>query len=290
MKWDLFVRLLDQLPRLARLQLQGLGEPMMHPRFFEMVSHASERGIEVSTNTNLTFLDERRAASCVTSGLAELHASLDAATAPTYESIRIRTSFDRVVHYLRRLMAARRRMDSETPRVRIVCVIMRQNLAELEGLVRLAADLDIPAVFVQHLCHDFHEHSLPEHYQPMRKFVEEQTLLGVDDHVIAVHFERARAAAHDVGIDLRLPVPRSGSNNKSLRCDWPWTVSYIAFDGRAMPCCMVATPDRATLGDVTHESFDQLWNGNEYQSFRKALQSDQAPPVCQSCAIDQGTF
>ena len=32
-------------------------------------------------------------------------------------------------------------------------------------------------MFVQHLCHDFGESSLPEHYRPMREFVQQQTLL-----------------------------------------------------------------------------------------------------------------
>src|SRR6185437_16417552 len=51
MAWDLFVRILDDLPMLTELHLQGLGEPMMHPRFFDMVAYAAARGIVVSTNS-----------------------------------------------------------------------------------------------------------------------------------------------------------------------------------------------------------------------------------------------
>ncbi|HMF36162.1 MAG TPA: radical SAM protein, partial [Isosphaeraceae bacterium] len=69
MDFDVFTRLIDQFPDLEELQLQGLGEPMMHPRFFDMVAHAVRRGIRVGTNTNLTLLNARRAELCVTSGL-----------------------------------------------------------------------------------------------------------------------------------------------------------------------------------------------------------------------------
>ena len=41
MDFNLFTRLLDGFPHLERLQLQGLGEPMMHPRFFDMVALAA---------------------------------------------------------------------------------------------------------------------------------------------------------------------------------------------------------------------------------------------------------
>src|SRR3954452_24766020 len=92
MDFDLFARLLGDFPDLEELQLQGLGEPMMHPRFFDMVALAAARGIRVGVNTNLTLLDTRRAELCVRSGLADLHASLDGASAETYEYIRTRAS------------------------------------------------------------------------------------------------------------------------------------------------------------------------------------------------------
>src|SRR4051812_38179533 len=77
MNFDLFTRLIDQFSTLKELHLQGLGEPMMHPRFFDMVSYAVGKGICVSTNSNLTLLSAGRAEQCVTSGLDTLHVSID---------------------------------------------------------------------------------------------------------------------------------------------------------------------------------------------------------------------
>jgi MoaA/NifB/PqqE/SkfB family radical SAM enzyme len=76
----------------------------------------------VSTNTNLTLLNARRAELCVTSGLHELHASIDGASAETYEHIRVRSHFARIVAKIERLMESRRRMGSVNPRVRMVVV------------------------------------------------------------------------------------------------------------------------------------------------------------------------
>src|SRR3954464_528104 len=55
MDFDKFTGLVDQFPTLHELHLQGLGEPMMHPRFFDMVSHAVSKHVRVSTNTNMTL-------------------------------------------------------------------------------------------------------------------------------------------------------------------------------------------------------------------------------------------
>jgi MoaA/NifB/PqqE/SkfB family radical SAM enzyme len=294
MDFDLFTRLIDQFPDLTELQLQGLGEPMMHPRFFDMVAYAVARGIKVGTNTNLTLLNTRRAEQCITSGLGELHASIDGATAETYEAIRVRSHFDRIVANLERLMAARRRLGSETPRVRMVVVAMRRNLAEFPDLVRLARRLDIESVFVQHLYHDFAESSLPAQYRPMRDFVDHETLLGEDPARIDRIFSEARAVAGELGVDLRLPRtqprPHPPGTPGPERCDWPWRGAYVSYQGLAMPCCMVATPDRAQLGDMARDGAEAVWNGAAYRSFREALSSETPPEICRTCSIYSGTF
>ncbi len=294
MDFDLFRRILGQFPQLERLQLQGLGEPMMHPRLFDMVALAVARGITVSTNTNLTLLNARRAELCVTSGLSELHASIDGATAEVFERIRVRAHFDQVVGNLERLVEVRRRLGSATPRLRMVVVAMRQNLHELRDLVRLARRLTIDTVFIQHLCHDFGESSLPLHYRPMRDFIEAETLLNENLDRIQETFDLARATAQELGVDLRLPETRPRLHPPGTpgpeRCDWPWRGAYVSYQGLAMPCCMVATPDRISLGDMAASDVEAVWNGEKYASFRETLSSELPPEVCRSCAVYSGTF
>src|ERR671935_2445956 len=59
MEFETFTRIIDQFPTLRELHLQGLGEPMMHPRFFDMVAYAAAQGVRVSTNSNMTLLNAR---------------------------------------------------------------------------------------------------------------------------------------------------------------------------------------------------------------------------------------
>ena len=294
MPFDEFTRLVDQFEGLEELQLQGLGEPMMHPRFFDMVAYASGKGIKVSTNSNLTLLNARRAEQCVRSGLEWLHISIDGATAETYQRIRVRSRFERVVGNLAMLLEARRRLGGERPHLRLVMVIMRQNLHELPDLVRLAQDWSMQAVHVQHLCHDFGESRLPAHYRPMREFVEAQTLLNEDPLRIERYFGAARRAADKLGLELRLPRTRPRPHPPGTpgrkRCDWPWSGAYLSYEGLAMPCCMVATPDRINFGSMAENGVREIWNSESYEAFRDQLDSDEPPDICRSCAVYNGTF
>lgn len=294
MDFAAFTVLIDQFSTLRELHLQGLGEPMMHPRFFDMVEYAVARGIRVTTNSNLTLLSRRRAERCVTSGLDCLHVSLDAASPAAFEAIRVGASFERVVGNLRLFAETRAHLHADRPRLHLVTVVMRRNLAELPALVELAHAHGAEELFVQHLCHDFGETSLPAHYRPMRDFVDAETLLGADREQIEATFTAARDRARRLGLRLRLPRPRPrayppGTPGRE-RCNWPWSGAYISYDGQAMPCCMVATPDRYNFGNMAAQGVAPIWDSAHYQEFRARLDSDEPPEICRSCALYNGTF
>lgn len=295
MRYIDFCRIIDQFPDVSELQLQGLGEPMMHLHLFDMVRYAVARGIQVSINTNLTILSERRAEDCVRSGLHTIHVSIDGASAAVYEAIRVRARFDKVLRNLRRLTHAKAQLQSELPHICLVCVVMRSNLSELPDLVRFAHEEGIDVLSVQHLCHDFSESTLPEQYRPMRAFIEQETLLNEDISLVEDFFGLARQTAQALGIELRLPNVRPKRHAPGVtgraRCDWPWRGAYVSYDGRAMPCCMVGTPDRINFGNMADEGVVAIWNNDAYNTFREKLASDDAPPeICRGCAVYAGTF
>jgi radical SAM protein with 4Fe4S-binding SPASM domain len=294
MAFTTFTQLIDQFTTLKDLHLQGLGEPMMHPQFFDMVEYAVQKGIQVTTNSNLTLLGDKQAERCITSGLHSLHVSIDGATPTTYERIRVGSNFDRVISNLERLQLMRQQKQSASPHLQLVMVLMRQNLQELPDLVRLAARYSVDSLFVQHLCHDFGESTLPAHYQPMRQFVQSETLLDTDLQQIEQVFAQARSLAQTLNVDLRLPRLRPKLHPPETpgreRCDWPWQGAYISYQGLAMPCCMISTPDRLNFGNWLQQGVEQTWNGEAYQTFRQQLDSNSPPEVCRSCSIYSGTF
>jgi radical SAM protein with 4Fe4S-binding SPASM domain len=107
-------------------------------------------------------------------------------------------------------------------------------------------------------------------------------------------FDEARQRAHAIGLELRLPRARPRPTLSAVagrqRCSWLWTGGYVSYQGQAMPCCMIATPDRMTLGDVSGASFTEVWNSAAYQDFRDRLASSTPPSICSSCAVYNGTF
>lgn len=294
MSLEVFCRLIDQFDRATELHLQGLGEPMMHPRLFEMIHYAVSRGIHVSCTSNMTLLSPRRAELCVTSGLEALNISVDSADPATYERIRVGSRFSRVEQNVALLQETKQRLQSPAPRLKLVGVLMRQTLPGLADLVRLAHRWGIDDLWIQHLCHDYAEHTLPAEYLPMRRFVDHQTLIGREWSEIQHVFDEACAVAEELGVHLRLPSPRPNPHPPGTpgprRCDWPWVRGYVSYQGLSMPCCTIGTPDRFNFGNMADEGVDAIWNGAAYNRFREELSSEEPPEVCRTCSVYHQTF
>ena len=294
-----FVALVDSLPRLRRLTLQGLGEPLLSPHLVQMVEHAAGRGTSVGFNSNGTLLARAKAERLIAAGLSWLHVSLDGATAATYEDVRhgprMRPrpgQFERVVENLRGLVAARRRARAPGPRIQLVFVAMRRNVEELERLVELAADVGVDEVFVQNLSHDFGD-TAGDSYAEIRRYAEEEAVFGDDRAGAEAAFGRAAERAREVGVELRLPrlaQPAARREPGEPGCSWPWNSAYVTHRGEVQPCCMVMGSDRARLGRLSDQAFPELWNGASYRSFREGLLSGSPPGVCQGCSLYRGLF
>lgn len=294
MDFDLFTRLVDEFENLEKLHLQGLGEPLLHPRFFDMVEYAVRKGIEVTINTNLTLLNAEKARRCIDSGLSGLFFSIDGATAETYEDIRVHAKYDRVMSNLQTMVDMKNALKSETPYLKMVMVLMRRNLAELPELVHLASRYGVEDVYGQQISHDFGDGGFSERFHPLHEFVDHESLLAEDLHRVEAVFAEARAAADRLGIKLRLPPTRPKDYPPEMpgseRCNWPWTAAYISYQGYAMPCCMVASPDQVNLGLLDGSNLSEVWNGKAYQDFRAQLASTHPLEICRNCSLYRGHF
>jgi radical SAM protein with 4Fe4S-binding SPASM domain len=290
-----FKSLVDALPNLQKLTMQGLGEPLLAPDFFEMVEYATGRGISTGFNTNGTLLTPPASERLVRAGVDWLHVSLDGATAETYEGIRDGSDFAKVAANVRALVETKRRLGADRPRLMLVFVAMRRNVGELEDLVRLAASWGVGALWVQNLSHSFSDTDPSGSYREIREYAADEALWRDPDGETEATFERARRLGEELGVELRLPrleeptpQPRAADQPG---CHWPFEGAYVTHDGKVQPCCMVMGADRAVLGQLGEDGFRAIWEGEEYRTFRAGLIGDAEPPeVCRGCSLYRRVF
>ena len=289
-----FLALVESVPTLRRLTLQGLGEPLLSPHLLDMIRHATARGIHVGFNTNGVLLSRAVARQLVAAGTGHVHVSLDGATAATYEDVRHGVGeaprpgqFERVVRNLRGLVAARG--EARAPRLVVVFVAMRRNLDELETLVDLAADVGVDEVWVQNLSHVFSDTDPAGRYTAIRHYAEAEALFAQPETAARARavFGAAAARARERRLKLRLPRLQETA---ATGCSWPWDGAYVTHRGDVQPCCMVMGSDRATLGRLSEQPFAEIWRGDAYRRFRHGLLAGDPPDVCAGCSQYRGVF
>ena len=290
MSWDLFRRIVDQLPRIERAVLHGIGEPMLVKNLPRMVRYLKDRGTYVLFNTNGTVLNEKNGRALIDAELDELRVSLDAANAQSYQAIRGKNYFNRILKNVRAFRTLQERLSCERPRVSAWLTGLKETIAELPDFVRVAAEIGVKEVYLQRLV--FFEDDAIGHARPDQALYERMTR---DE---AHYLDEATALAGSLGLTfsasgavsepgLSLKRPEDGS--PWSMCRRPWTVMYFTANGRALPCCIAPFAQRGyehyTLGDATQQTLQEIWNGPAYQSFRKGLLSEHPPAACANCGL-----
>ena len=282
MSWELFTHIVDQFPRIARVVLHGVGEPMMVPALPRMIRYLKGHGTYVLFNTNGTLLTRRKGQELIDSGLDELRVSIDAAEPEAFKRVRGRDMFARIVRNVRRFRAMQRELAVERPRVSLWLTGLKETVAQLGDFVRLAHAIDVAEVYLQRLVY------FPEGQGLARP--QSALFAGGDDEEGRLVRE-AEVLAHSLEISFNASgatdpatslTPQNEARPWSL-CRRPWTLMYFTAHGRAIPCCIAPFSmrgyDSFTLGEATQQSLRDIWNGPRYQAFRSALLSEQPAPA-----------
>src|ERR1700723_3037708 len=245
MSWELFTSIIDQYPKIARVVLHGVGEPMLVKELPRMIRHLKERGVYVLFNTNGTLLTKSNGQALIDAGLDEL-------------------------------------------RVSLWLTGLRETLAQLEAFIRLAHRLGVMEVYLQRMVY------LPEGQGLARP---ESALFEHTTHQEEEVLERAQEAAGERGFLFGAPgapepqvsIKKQKDDSPWSLCRRPWSLMYITANGQALPCCIAPFSmrgyDSFTLGNATQQTMREIWNGEKYQEFRRALLSPEPPPACSSCGL-----
>jgi molybdenum cofactor biosynthesis enzyme MoaA len=126
----------------------SIGEPFMMKELDALLDAFGDRGKFLEMTTNGQILTDRNVEKLLGRPI-HLYVSLDAGTAATYARLR-NDRFGKILGNLRRLIAAKGG-KSGLPRVFLVFMPMRINVGELEGFVRIAADLGVDRMILRPL-------------------------------------------------------------------------------------------------------------------------------------------
>ena len=253
---SVFQGVIDQLaPTLHYLTFYFQGEPYLNPQFLDMVDYASSKGIYTATSTNAHYLTDEAAGKTVESGLDRLIISLDGTTQDTYESYRIGGKLDKVIEGTKNIIYWKKKLKSKTPHVAFQFLVVKPNEHQIPDVYALAKELGVDQVLLKTAqIYDFENGS---------------ELIPMQD----------RYSRYRKNSDNTYSV-----KSKLLNHCWKmWHSCVITWDGKVVPCCFDKDA-HFVLGDLSENSFEEIWYSNKYEEFRKSLLTSRNEiEICKNC-------
>ena len=265
-----FEAFLDEHTHLVEMKIQGLGEPLLHRHFIDMIQLAVERYIWVRTTVNGSLLHVRdNCRRLIDSGVGEVQTSFDGATKEVFEKIRRNANFERVVQNFTLLNDYANRKDRLYTRMWVV--VQKHNRHQIFEFVELAKQMGFRRLTFSVSLGGWGQDVWQENNQRLQA----QDLTPEEQ-------QRLVEVATREGIDISLWRSTGYTTNSPEKlCPAVFGRSSVSSDLRLVPCGMLGDPGIVDLGDA--RNFEEYWNGPTYRAFRQAHLNGKVPKCCRNC-------
>ncbi len=226
------------------------GEPMMHPRFFEIIDLFGEMKPVISTNGH--FLSEDACLRLASSPLRKIIISYDGVSPEAYNIYRRGGNHGLVTEGISRLTTIIRERGSRLE-TELQFLLHRGNEHEASAAAGLASSLG--AGFTIKSMHVLDNERAGE-WMPAGNRRSRYTMSG--------------------GEWMPAATPSRG-------CLRMWTTAVITADGDVVPCCYDKNAGHV-MGNLNNQTFRDIWRGKHYISFRDAvMKSRSLIDICRDC-------
>jgi MoaA/NifB/PqqE/SkfB family radical SAM enzyme len=327
MEWDVFERLVAQFAAVApdgTAAFAGLGEPLLHPRFADMVALTKRYGLRAEVISNALLLTPELAGKLLEAKLDQFVVSIDGTSAETFGDVRSGASLEQVVRNMRLLDDRKGRVASSalpisgslasmlelSPSIRIGIefVIMRRNVHQLPELRRLATKIAASFIVVSNVLPYTRELVDEVLY---RESVTSATseggpvtprwylpLVEWNTQTAGPLAEVLKGASHVSVLDTDLGAWGS-------HCPFVQAGSLaVRWDGGVSPCppllhsyrCFVKEREKAftrcSFGDLNNRTLAEIWDDPAYVALRHRVLDFDFPPCvdCGGCELAEGNL
>ncbi|RCX11130.1 MoaA/NifB/PqqE/SkfB family radical SAM enzyme [Anaerobacterium chartisolvens] len=304
MSFDFFKNAIDQFLKLnpkCSFWFMG-GEPLLHEDIISMVAYIKKHGESfIDINTNGTFLKDK-GQSLIDKGVDSLTVSLDGFDSETCDEVRGKGVYDMVVPEVRRLVEYKKRNNINMI-ININYTLVSSNYLSASKMLDLCGSLGVDNFYIDLPAFISYEDGAQTQkiYSEMFNIQMEswkgqlmsEVYEAIDKDRLIEQFEKIYSADKAFGFDM---VPHGCSPaeigtyfgrewenkiNGSLCTKINYRTTLLP-DGGIAPCTLYHD---LVFGNLYESSFEDIWNGEKYQLFRKALSSSLFPGCKRCCDL-----
>lgn len=278
---NVFAALWPLLRRARRAHLQGWGEPLLHPRFFDYADLALRAGCNVSTTSSGLKLAPEIASRLAASGMDLIAFSLVGTDAES-NSPRVNVDFDAVAQSIKTLRQAIRETETAQPlEIHIAYLMLADRMEAVKKLPALMDELDVDMAIVSTL--DYL--ALPEQRE-LAFNPQDEAKIARAREILEPAAEQAASSGRVLHFSLpgKETAPSRGGCRENIGSSL-----FIDADGNISPCVYLNVPGddpdekRRVYGNCAQANPLDIWRCEEYRQFRSRLKNNEPDTACLNC-------
>lgn len=249
MDFETYKKVIDDLCQFENkvkvIRLYKDGEPLLNPRFADMVRYAKESGCceRVDTTTNASLLTPERSLAIIDAGLDRINISVEGVTEKQYQDFAgYSLKFAEYVENIR---------------------FFYENKKQCEVLVKINGDI----------------------ISEEEKQIFLDTFGDISDYIYIEHVMECWPTFEITKVDVNQSFGIYGQEiNEVLVCPYVFYSMYVNSNG-TVSLCFLDWHRKLLIGDVAKESMKDIWNGEKLKEYRKMFLRGERKehPVCGNC-------
>jgi MoaA/NifB/PqqE/SkfB family radical SAM enzyme len=301
MEWSVYRALIDGLaefPGAKTIAFAGLGEPLLHETFPEMVRLAHDRDHRTEMTSNAVLLTPSLAESLIDAGLDQFTVSIDGASGEAHGAVRPGASLEDITTNVRTLYRKSKKMRDIPVRIGIEFVAMKRNINELPAIQEIADRIRASFILVTNLLPYTAELQDEILYNLEPTSYEGQGWTG-NPLWILPKMDWSRETQKPLTTIMRrrpnLSFLDINMNQRNNYCPFVQTGSLaVAWHGGVSPCPALLHSytcylrgwkkffRRCEYGRLPEQSMREIWSNTEYTAFRERVRKFEFSP-CTDC-------
>lgn len=266
----LFKKIVEEVPTLTEIKLQGLGEPLLCPDLRAMMEYGHARGIGFNVISNGTLV--RAKLPELMPFLRRFVISFDTVNQQMADQNKLGFNVARCMADVKEMVQIKRRHN---PRciVGITTVVSHENMEEVPKIMQFARDAGVDyAGFVA--VENWNVPGEPA-YAGSHEYVEAARQVVSMDQIKTLYDQGGYA--FELGL-------QDFSLRKSV-CYWMFSSAYVTYDGFVTSCCIRPNRQVFHFGNVKNTPFPEIWNGETAREFRKTHLLKTPNKICDRCPL-----
>jgi len=266
----LFRKIVDEVPMLREIKLQGLGEPLLCPQLREMMAYGHDRGIVFNIISNGTLVPAKLPD--MIPYLRRFVISFDTFNQTRADQFKAGFDVEKCKANVVAMVAIKRERNPACA-VGITTVVSHENFAEVPHILRFAGEVGVDyAGFVA-----VENWKVPNEtgYSESAKYVAEAKKTVAMEQIRSLYAKEA----------YRFQLGLQDFSLRKSNCYWMFESAYITFDGYLTPCCVRPNRHMINFGNVASAPFENVWNGAAARDFRNTHLLKTPNLICDRCPL-----